>query len=194
MDIADTIAPKSDQINADDLIGGPQIITVVEVIVKGGDQPVDIITAETPGRAYRPNKSMRRLLIAAWGKQSSSYVGGRIELTRDPLVQWAGEPVGGIKITGLSRLDKPLKIALTAKRGQRKLHTVEPLPDATPARDWRAEANALNDMDALRALHAEAASSGANAEDLAHIVACGKRAKAASEKATEAAAIGGEQS
>ena len=155
MDIADTIAPKSDQINADDLIGGPQIITVVEVIVRGGDQPVDIVTAETPGRAYRPNKSMRRVLIAAWGKQSSSYAGGRIELTRDPLVQWAGEPVGGVKITGLSRLDKPMKIALTAKRGQRNLHTVQPLPDAPqqPAQITPDEVTACTTEDELRALY-----------------------------------------
>lgn len=130
MDIADTIEPKSDQINADDLIGGPQIITVTEVIVRGGEQPVDIITAEHPDRAYRPSKSMRRVLVAAWGKESRAYVGGRIEIYRDPAVKFGGSPVGGIKISGLSRIPKPLAMALTETRGKRGMHTVKPLPDA----------------------------------------------------------------
>ena len=134
MDIADTIEPKSDQINADDLIGGPQIITITEVIVRGGEQPVDIINAEHPGRAYRPSKSMRRVLVAAWGKDSRAYVGGRIEIYRDPAVKFGGSPVGGIKIGGLSRIAKPLALALTETRGKRGMHTVKVLPDAPQAR------------------------------------------------------------
>lgn len=130
--MADTIAAKSDQINSDDLISGPITITVERVDVRKDDQPVDIHTVETPGRAYRPSKGMRRVLVAAWGKESSAYAGRRMTLYRDPDVKWAGEKVGGIKIGALSHIDKPMTIAVTESRGSRKPHTIKVLATADP--------------------------------------------------------------
>ncbi|MGQ4828017.1 hypothetical protein, partial [Enterococcus faecalis] len=63
MDIDDTIAPKSDQLNAEDLLTGPRTFTVDRVQVPGGEQPVNIHLREMPGRPYRPSKTMRRVLI-----------------------------------------------------------------------------------------------------------------------------------
>ena len=40
IDISKTIAPKSDQLNADDLIAGPKTITVTGVKLVAEDQPV----------------------------------------------------------------------------------------------------------------------------------------------------------
>ena len=80
MDLTESIIPRSDQINADDLIAGPITVTITDAYPGGAEQPVDITLAETPGRAYRPSKSMRRVLVAAWGKQSSAYVGRRLTL------------------------------------------------------------------------------------------------------------------
>ena len=133
MDLTETIAPKSDQLNADDLISGPVTVTVTEVRKGSVEQPVDVLVAEFPGRAYRPSKSMRRVLVAAWGKEASAYVGRRLTLYRDPEVTFGRDKVGGIKISHLSHLNLPVKVALTVTRGKRAPHTVDPLPDAAPA-------------------------------------------------------------
>lgn len=156
MDMTDTIIPNSDQLNADDLMAGPRVVTIAEV-VRGGsaEQPVDIHLAEFPGRPFRPSKSMRRVLVAAWGVQSSSYLGRRLTIYRDPDVMFGRDRVGGIRISHMSHIDKPLKVALTVTRGKRAPWVVEPLREV-PARDWHAEADALTDIDALKALWHEA--------------------------------------
>jgi hypothetical protein len=129
MDISETTAPKSDQQNYDDYAGGiVRIVTVTEVKRGGDEQPVDIHLAEFPGRPYRPSKSMRRVLMAAWGRESSVYVGRRMELYGDPDVTFGRDKVGGIKISRLSHVEKRLSVALTVTRGKRAPYVVEPLP------------------------------------------------------------------
>lgn len=133
MDLTASIAPKSDQINADDLISGPRTFTVESVTEGSTEQPFNIHLVENPGRPYRPSKSMRRVLVMAWGKESDEWpTGGRITLYRDPEVTFGRDQVGGIKISNLSHIDRPMTFALTEKRGSRKPHTVEPLTEAAP--------------------------------------------------------------
>jgi hypothetical protein len=157
-----TIAPKSDQLNADDLISGPITVTVAEVAAGSPEQPVDVRLVEFPGRAYRPSKSMRRILVSAWGAEASSYTGRRISLYRNPEIMFGRDKVGGIEISHLSDIDKPLTVALTATRGRRKNFTVQPLP-AIVQRDWAAELElAGNDVDALYALGTAAKAAGAS--------------------------------
>lgn len=131
MDISKTIEADSTQVNADDL-AIPRTVTITGVSKGTIDQPVNLDLAEFPGRAYRPNKSMRRVIVAAWGPEASDYVGRRLEIYNDPTVRWAGQPVGGIKISKLSHIDKPLSVNLTVTRGKRQPHKVEPLPDDAP--------------------------------------------------------------
>ena len=158
MDLSDTIVPKSDQLNAEDLLSAPVTVTVEEVRAGNAEQPVAIHLAEFPGRPFKPSKTVRRLLVAAWGKDSSAYIGRRMTLFRDPSVKWAGEPVGGIRVSHLSHIDKPLSVALTVTRGQRKAHVVEPLREtARPAKPAPAEPTltaadiaACTDIDTLR--------------------------------------------
>lgn len=129
MDLTASIAPKSDQINADDLISGPRTFTVERVTSGSTEQPFNIHLVENPGRPYRPSKSMRRVLVMAWGKDSDDWpTGGRVTLYRDPEVKFGRDEVGGIKISHLSHIDRPMTFALTEKRGSRKPHTVQPLP------------------------------------------------------------------
>lgn len=144
MDLTETIAPRSDQLNADDLIAGPMTITVTEVRAGNPEQPVSILTAETPGRPYKPSKSMRRVLVTAWGADSSAYTGRRITLYRNPQIKFGGDAVGGIEISHLSHIAKRISIALTVTRGKKKAHTVDPLPDLDPT---------AVELDALRAEH-----------------------------------------
>lgn len=152
MDLTDTIIPKSDQLNAEDLMAGPRTVTITGVEAGSSEQPVFIHLAEFPGRTFRPSKTVRRVLVAAWGVQSSVYVGRRMTLYRDPEVKFGGETVGGIRISHLSNIDKPLKVALTVTRGRRAPVVVQPLPDAPPARDWSAEVESAATVEALRAL------------------------------------------
>jgi len=87
---------------------------------------------ETPERAYRPSKSMARVIVQAWGKESDNYAGKRLTLARDPEIKFGGQKVGGIIITQMSGITKPLVIALTAKRGSKVLFTVKPLTEPAP--------------------------------------------------------------
>jgi hypothetical protein len=167
MDMTATIAPKSDQLNADDLISGPVTVTIQEVVQGNAEQPVDVRLVEYPGRAYRPSKSMRRVMVMAWGPEAASYAGHRLTLYRNPEITFGREKVGGIEISHLSHIEKPLTVALTATRGKRKNFTVQPLPAPAPARDFLAEAAlAEGDVDSLRALYTAAQQAGAPPEVL----------------------------
>lgn len=132
MDISATTAPRSDQQNFDDYHGGSRIWTIAEVKQGTVEQPVELHLVEAPGRPYKPSKSMRRVLVKAWGPDASVYAGRRIELYGDPSVKWAGQPVGGIRIASLSHINGPVDVPLTEKRGSRTKFTVQPLPDVDP--------------------------------------------------------------
>ena len=127
MDITGTIQPDSTQINADDLIGGPVTVTIREVTKGKAEQPVNIHLQEYPDRAYRPSKTMRRVIVSAWGPDASTYAGRRMTLFRNPDIRFGKEVVGGIQISALSHIDKPLKQALTVARGKRQSFVVHPL-------------------------------------------------------------------
>lgn len=133
MDMTESIAPKSDQMDYEDLIGGERIFTIREVR-KGPsvEQPIEIVLDEFP-RPWRPAKTVRRILVAGWGTDGSRYVGRRVLLFGDPTVKWAGQPVGGIRVKAMSGINKPLTVALTVARGKRAPFTVEPLTRATAA-------------------------------------------------------------
>lgn len=127
MNMLSVIVPKSDQINADDLIGTTKVITVREVkFHPGTEQPVSMYF-EGSDKAYRPGKSMCRVLVAAWGPDANVYVGRSMKLYRDATVRFGKDEVGGIRISHLSHIDAPMRMALTATRGSRKAYQVQPL-------------------------------------------------------------------
>ena len=134
MDLTASIVPKSDQLNADDLMAGPVTVTIAKVSAGSAEQPVDVHLTEFPGRAFRPSKSMRRVMVAAWGVEASAYTGRRMTLYRDPTIRFGGMEVGGIRISHLSHIDKSFTLALTVTRGKRAPLTVEPLADVAPTK------------------------------------------------------------
>jgi hypothetical protein len=137
MDISNTLAAKSNQLNTDDLISGPITITISSVSAGSPEQPVAIGYEGDEGKPWYPCKSMRRVLVAAWGADASHYVGRRVTLFRDPEVMYGGIKVGGIRLSHLSDIDGPLSIALTVTRQKRAPYRVQPLatPTPTPAPD-----------------------------------------------------------
>lgn len=132
-DMTESIAPRSDQLNAEDMLTGPRTVTITEVRRGSVEQPVDVVTAEFgPGRPFKPSKTVRRIMVAAWGPDASAYVGKRMTLYRDPAVRFGGQDVGGIRVSHMSGIDKPLTLALTVSKGKRAPHVVKPLADAPP--------------------------------------------------------------
>ena len=129
MDMSLTVQPKSDQINADDLIAGPRTITITRVTANesSAEQPVNVYFDGDDGKPFRPCKSMRRVMIAVWGVDAKAYVGRSMTLYRDPDVTWGGMKVGGIRISHMSHLDRETTMALTATKSSRKPYTVRPL-------------------------------------------------------------------
>jgi len=133
-DMSKTIIPKSDQLNADDLLTGPRTITITGVTVKGGqEQPVSISYEGDNGKPYKACKSMCRVLVSAWGADSSKYVGRSMTLYCDPKVKWGGMEVGGIRISHMSDIGESMTMALTVTRANKKPFTVKPLPATKPS-------------------------------------------------------------
>jgi hypothetical protein len=131
-----TTEPRSDQWNADDFIGGPRDFTIAGVKVGVAEQKYDIELVEGEGRVWRPPVTVLRLL--------------------DPEIAFGRDKVGGIRLSHMSDLPdgKPLVERLTATRGKRASHTVQPMPAATPApaEPTAEEVAACTDVDQLKAM------------------------------------------
>jgi hypothetical protein len=156
-DLSDTIIPKSDQLNADSLLGGPLTIRIVGVS-RGttDDQPIAVSYEGDNGRPWKPCKSSRKVLIFAWGEDGAAWVGKRATLYNDPTVKFGGIAVGGIRISHLSDIKADITLSLNVTRGKKaqitikKLHTLEPTPELIEAMTNAAK----NGIDALRAAFA----------------------------------------
>lgn len=127
-DLSKTIAPKSDQLNADDLIGRTMTVRITSMkLCAEPDQPIAAHFEGDNGKPYKPCKSMRRVMVNIWGSDGNAYVGRRMTLYRDDKVQFGGMAVGGIRISHMSDINEPVTMALTATRASRKPYTVKPL-------------------------------------------------------------------
>jgi len=158
MDISDTLAPKSEQLDAIDLIDGPRIFTVERVTRNNTDQPINVHLKEFP-RPWRPGVNMRRVLGHCWSRDSSVWTGRRVELYRDPNVTFGKETPGGTRIRRLSHIDGPVDAPILLTRGKAGTWHVEPLPDAAPPQDYTAQI-ANSDKDQLRALYTQLQQAG----------------------------------
>lgn len=159
MNLTDSIAPKSDQLDAIELVSGPRTFTIEKVSANSPDQPFNFHLKELD-RVWRPGKSMRRVIVAAWGAEASAYVGQQVTLYCDPTVRFGNDITGGTRISHMTGIDKPLKVSLMVSRGKFSMFTVLPLekPSApsqadTTGRDWIAELELAGyNLDAVTAL------------------------------------------
>lgn len=169
--LRDTIVAKSDQLNADDLLGGNKTITVTAVKRSASpDQPVAVHFQGDDGKPYKPCKSMRKVLIFAWGENGADWIGRSMTLFNDPEVKFGGIKVGGIRISHLSHIERDIAISLTATKGKKAPITIKKLAaakrEAPPAKQEESKhamtkeeintikrflmAEAKNGMDALK--------------------------------------------
>ena len=130
--LRDTIAPKSDQLNADDLLVGPITVQITGVTRGNSEQPISVhITGGY--QPYKPCKSMRRVLISVWGDNGAEWVGKWMTLYCDPSVKFGGVQVGGIRISHVSGIETDISLMLTTTRSKRSEYRVKILvPPASP--------------------------------------------------------------
>lgn len=174
IDLRQTIIPKSDQLNADDLIGRTLTIKVTKVLLSAGsEQPVAIHYEGDHGKPYMACKSMRRVLVNVWGPDANAYTGRSMTLYRDDAVKFGGMEVGGIRISHMSHIERPVTMALTATRANRKPFTVQPLTEGggdQPKRRTLAEWLAELEQEMGRLQTAEEVSDRAAGDDVQRIL------------------------
>lgn len=151
--LEEAMQPKSDQLNADDLIIGAKTVTINGIdFVKEETLKMRIFTDELP-RPYKPCKGMMRVMVAVWGSDEAAWIGKRMVLYNDPKVKFGGAEVGGIRISHMSDLEsEKVLMNLTVSKNRRAEHIVyrldttpQPYPDDKFARllpEWEKAINA----------------------------------------------------
>jgi hypothetical protein len=126
VDIGSTLAAKSDQLDAIELIH-PRTIRVRAVTAGSKEQPINVWFDGDDDRPFRPSKTVRRLLCAAWGTNGADWVGRSMTIYNDPTVRYGGIEVGGVRVSHVSHISAPIKAMLPVTRGKFKEHVILPL-------------------------------------------------------------------
>lgn len=156
VDMSKFVEAKSDQLNADDLIGAPRTITITRVTGNDGDQPVSIFYQGDNGKPFKPCKTIRRILMGVWGRYANEYVGKSMTIYRDDSVQFGGLATGGIRISHMSDIDKETVVVVMKSKGKKAGVKILPLVQerqktATLTLDQaRADMLAADTLDALK--------------------------------------------
>lgn len=168
VDMAQFVEAKSDQLNADDLIGAPRSITVRKVAGSEGDQPVSIFYNGDNNKPFKPCKTMRRVLLAVWGRNAADYVGRSMTLYRDDKVTFGGLEVGGIRISHMSHIDKEMVVVVAKTKGKKAGIKIQPLATDDPAAKWASDfigkIASVTSLDELKALETQDANAKAIAK------------------------------
>jgi hypothetical protein len=156
LDVTQSLASKSDQLNNPDLAGGPVVVEILGVRESTGQadkdkQPYEVLLSGGL-KPWRPCKTMRRLLSEIWGTDAHIWIGHWIRLYRDPSVKFGPDETGGIRFDGAD-IEKNTVITLPTKRGQYSRYQVAPIkPPASWLADLLAETGlTIADLDAHRA-------------------------------------------
>lgn len=139
IDMTKTIVIKSDQLNADDLVGiEGKTIKITEVIVRENSEQNTAIRYEGDnGKPWKPSQGMRVVMINVWGANGEDYVGRYLTLYREPSVKYAGIEVGGIRISHMSHIDEMKVIPISVSRGKKIPLQIYPLqlPQEKPRKE-----------------------------------------------------------
>jgi hypothetical protein len=146
----DLIVSKSDQLNAEDLLSGPMLLTVTKWERTGKkDQPLSLHYAGVDGRVFKPCLTMRKVLAYGWGDDMDHWIGRDLVVFNDPEVKWGGAEVGGVRIGEMSDIKSGFKLSLTTARGKKTVYVVKKIEGASPYAALNAAAE--RGMDSLRA-------------------------------------------
>lgn len=156
MDITSALAPKSDQLDAIELVN-PRTFTIDTGSRLGnreGQAVVEIRLVDFP-RVWRPSKGMLDVLVAVWGTNAAEWVGKSITLYNDADVTFGKDKVGGVRIAAMSGIEKETTVSIRGRgQGARKMPwRIQPLADA-PAIDittYTPELDHATNVDALKA-------------------------------------------
>lgn len=154
LDIRHTIVPKSDQLNADQMLAGPMTVTVERVSVSKSEQPVTIHYVGDGGRPFKPCLTMRKVLALAWGTDANKWPGKSMRLYNDPSVRWGNAEVGGVRISHLSDIPSDIKVSLAATKGKKVQYEIKRMPDGDA--QFIAAIKAAETVDALKEAFAAA--------------------------------------
>ena len=150
-DLRATVVPKSDQLNAEQLLSGPMTVRITDIrIGNSEEQPVIIHYENDSGRPYKPCKTMRKVLILAWGEDGTKWIGRSMTLYNEQSVKFGGMEVGGIRISHLSDIPRDMQVSLTSTKGKKSAHFIRLMPDPE-AEAKRVYANKQEVLDRIHA-------------------------------------------
>lgn len=178
LDITDTLLADSTQLNAADLTE-PILVRIEKVKrheSKDGKQPIEI--AISGGwKPWRPCKGARRILAALWGKDGSAYVGRFVRLFNDSSVTFGKESTGGIRIAGLSDIERTQDVSIPVARGRYVTYRIErierPVQPSIPSLEdlLKDQDVTIADLDRVRATTGKPPVSTLSPEEQAKIAA-----------------------
>ena len=123
-DMSSTIKPKSDQLNADDLLLEGKYIKIrkVDVDASRAQQKAWIYYEGDDNKPYKPNVSMCRVMTQLWGKNGDDYIGKTLFLYREPKIRFGKDQCGGIRISKMSHIEsESMMVSITISRGKKEL-------------------------------------------------------------------------
>lgn len=133
-DIGPYLSGKADHLTAADLLGGPRVVRVLDVVRSLEDERPVEIRIDGDLMPWRPCLTMRRLLAACWGGRPVEWIGRSMELFTDPGVMYGGERVGGVRVRALTDIPEAgMAVNLQERRGKKRAHRVECLRVERPA-------------------------------------------------------------
>jgi hypothetical protein len=123
------LEPKSDQLNADDLITESKTIKITKVSVNIASQAQKIVIyfEGDNGKPWKPSKGMGRVMAQIWGGDPDLWVGEQATLYRNSDVIYAGEKVGGIQISHMTKISSRMTILITTAKGKRSSIVIDPI-------------------------------------------------------------------
>jgi hypothetical protein len=168
--LAEALAPRSDQLNADDLIAGPRVLKITKARISKEDRATKIVLnfEGDNGKPWKPCKTMGRAMVMAWAiTAEEQFVGKSVRVYRDPTVRFGDQgEVGGIRISHMSHIDKPVNVKLTVSQSKKGMFTFHPLVTDVPKQEaedraagWAAgfirHVSKVDSLDALTAFQAQ---------------------------------------
>ena len=129
IDVSHTVKTKSDQLNADDLVGGDLMIQVEGVnVTNDPQQPVHVYYYGCEGKPFKPCLTVRKILVALWGKDASQWANRWMNLYVDPTVSFGKQKnIGGIRVNAMSHIQTAATLTLAVRRGAKQEFRIQPI-------------------------------------------------------------------